>query len=143
MLTNNRHMQDCFRKYPEIYGAELAEDEQDGENAGPDNQQRPGHVEGVPEGVAASESQPADVAAAHSESTPAKTTSTAKSDATAENSAPAPAAAPATPAEVPKDDIVQAESSYFDATAEQEPVEAADDSHVPKAAFDATGANKN
>lgn len=135
-------MQDCFRKYPEIYGAELQDDEQDGENTGPDNQQ-PG-VEGVPEGVAASESQsqskPADVtAAAPSEkTTTAETKPTAKSDATIENSAPAPAAA----SEAPKDDIVQAEASHFDAT-EQKPVEAVDDSHVPTAAFDATGANKN
>lgn len=132
-------MQDCFRKYPEIYGAELQDDEQDGENAGPDNQQ-PG-VEGVPEGVAASESQskPADVkAAAPSETTTAETKPTAKSDATAENNTPAPVAA----SEAPKDDFAKAEASHFDAT-EQKPVEAVDDSHVPTAAFDATGANKN
>ncbi|KAL1897148.1 Oxidoreductase [Sporothrix stenoceras] len=136
-----QHMQDCFRKYPEIYGAELQDDEQDGENAGPDNQQP--SVEGVPEGVAASESQPKPAsvtAAAPSETTTAETEPTAKSDATAENSAPAPA--PAAAAEALKDDVVQAESSYFDAT-EQKPVEAADDNHVPTAAFDATGANKN
>lgn len=26
----SRHMQDCFRQYPEIYGAELADDEDEG-----------------------------------------------------------------------------------------------------------------
>jgi mitochondrial intermembrane space import and assembly protein 40 len=131
-------MQDCFRKYPEIYGAELQDDEQDGENAGPDNQQQPGPVEGVPEGVAASESQSksADVTAAHSRPAPAEANPTAKSDATAKNSAPAPA-------EAPQDDVVQAEASHFGAIAEQEAVEAINDNHVPKAAFDATGANKN
>jgi len=34
LLTQFRHMQDCFRKYPEVYGAELAEDE-DGDAPAP------------------------------------------------------------------------------------------------------------
>lgn len=34
MLTDNRHMQDCFRQYPDVYGAELADDEEE-EGAAP------------------------------------------------------------------------------------------------------------
>lgn len=30
-LIPDRHMQDCFRKYPEIYGSELADDAEDGD----------------------------------------------------------------------------------------------------------------
>ncbi|ERT01188.1 hypothetical protein HMPREF1624_02430 [Sporothrix schenckii ATCC 58251] len=141
-----QHMQDCFRKYPEIYGAELADEEQDADNAGPDDQRRPGHVEGVPEGAAASESQlqpkPADVTTAQFEAAPTETNPTTKSDAAAENNAPAASAAPAVAAEAPKDDVVQAEANQF-AKTEQKPAEAVDDGLVPTAAFDATGANKN
>lgn len=31
MLTSDRGMQECFKQYPEIYGAELADDEDDAE----------------------------------------------------------------------------------------------------------------
>jgi intermembrane space import and assembly protein 40 len=31
VLTLYRHMQDCFRQYPDIYGAELQDDEEEGE----------------------------------------------------------------------------------------------------------------
>ncbi|CAK7217595.1 Oxidoreductase [Sporothrix bragantina] len=137
-----QHMQDCFRQYPEIYAAELNEDEQEGEGNGPDNQQQ--EVPAV-EGVAASESQPTDVKPAASEkAAPAKktaeTTKTSKSDATADSRKPA--AAPAA-GKAPKDDIVQADATLFHSESPAAAHEAIDDSHVPKAAFDATGANKN
>lgn len=147
-------MQDCFRQYPEIYGAELAEDEQDGE-AGPDDQQHPGPVEGVPEGAAASE--PADEALSGKATTPTKALESAKNDNAAstheahqpasERSTPLAAASttatPKPPAEAAKDDVVQAEVNPFDTPLEENSGHNVDDSHVPKAAFDATGANKS
>ncbi|CAK7204690.1 Oxidoreductase [Sporothrix eucalyptigena] len=140
-----QHMQDCFRKYPEIYGAELGDDEQEGEGNGPDNQQ-PTPVEGVPEGVAASESQPADATPAPTEKATLakKAPEITKHDATAESSTPAATpAAPEEPAKAPKDDIVQADATLFRSPPEAAAPEAVDGDHVPKASFDATGANKN
>ncbi|CAK7210844.1 Oxidoreductase [Sporothrix curviconia] len=138
-----QHMQDCFRQHPEIYAAELA-DEEEGEGSIPDDQkQQAPPVEGVPEGVAASQPQSAaDVTPAASDKAgpakkTAKTTKTAKSDATG-------ASAPAAPAtKTPKDDIVQADATLFHSTLAAEAPEAINDKHVPKAAFDATNANKN
>lgn len=92
-------MQDCFRQYPDVYGAELADDEEEGETTAP----APEAAEAAPTKQASEES--------------AAAKPTTESATTAEKSIPS--------------------SSEKHDEEVKEPGE-----EVPKAAFDATSANK-
>lgn len=147
-------MQDCFRQYPEIYAAELSEDEQEDEGIVPgDEKQQPPPVDGVSEGVArsetkATEAMPADSEKAVSDQTVAKKAQssskkaeTTESDTAATTSEPAAGSSVSAPMKSFEDDDVQADSSLPNTPPPEAP-EAINASHVPKAAFDATMANE-
>ncbi|OAA67096.1 mitochondrial intermembrane space protein mia40 [Niveomyces insectorum RCEF 264] len=119
-----QHMQDCFRKYPEVYGAELADDEQEGDNDNGEQQpQQPVPVEGVAAADAASPAAADEIAVSAAQRSPGK-------------------AAPAAPAPAEK---APADKEPAEETASQEDKphsDGLDGSVFPAVAFDATSANQ-
>lgn len=91
--TSNSHMQDCFRKYPEIYGAELADDEaaENGSAPAPAAEGTPAKEDAeVPAAASpvAKDETPSDIPASASDATTEKTSDivpVAATDATVAN----------------------------------------------------------
>jgi mitochondrial intermembrane space import and assembly protein 40 len=117
--TLNRGMQDCFRKYPDVYGAEIADEEAA-------EQEAEQLARGTPAPEASSSSAPAQVP--HSEP--------AHHEAEAPEDKPTPAAA----ALSPSSPVAKAtgKDKENEETA-QGPI--SEERGVPEKAFDATGAN--
>ncbi|CAK7265685.1 Oxidoreductase [Sporothrix epigloea] len=147
-----QHMQDCFRQYPEIYAAELSDDEQENESAEPGDQKQqtlasealsPSEARPTDSSPAVSDKAVSENVASEKSAAPQQSADSAKSDTIAATSKPAPA--PSTseaPSNLFVDDVVQADSS-LPPTPPPDAPEAISANHVPTAAFDATSANKN
>ncbi|KAL1869366.1 Oxidoreductase [Diaporthe australafricana] len=126
-----QHMQDCFRKYPDVYGAEIADEEAAGQEAEQLALDMPTPDSGAPKTERVMAATPG-----HTEEKPA---------------APASKAEPShdevlkvTPADAPKGspspDNAAGQDDKGDADAAVGPI--SEERGVPEKAFDATGANK-
>lgn len=128
----NRHMQDCFRKYPDVYGAEIADEEA---------------AEHEAEQLALDTPTPAsDATAAPAPKTERKMAAT---PADTDDKPAAPATAPKAEASPsPSNDAASLSSSLAGSTKDKkEDVKPAvgpisEERGVPEKAFDATGANR-
>ena len=132
-------MQDCFRDHPDVYGAELEDDEQEGQEEGApsDALSEPSQPTAQPSPSPAPESGAGQTPTAPSE---AKSTSSSK-PASSSALPPSHASAEHPSPEEEKGRTERVKAATRQVREEHEP-QSESDEMVPKAAFDATASNK-